>query len=73
MKQIGQFVFSLLGDVRVTVVHLIGEGNLVGSRISANAKRKSDGEPVSWSENHFYQVEDGKIVEWWGEGAPPLQ
>jgi predicted SnoaL-like aldol condensation-catalyzing enzyme len=72
LKQIGQFVFSQIAGIQVEVVHLIGEGNMVCSRIQAKGKLKENGEAVSWTENHIYQVENGKIVEWWGEGGPPL-
>jgi hypothetical protein len=48
------------------------QGNLVCSRIQASGKFKANGEAVNWTENHIYQVENGKIVEWWGEGGPPL-
>ncbi|MCI0398914.1 MAG: ester cyclase [Chloroflexi bacterium] len=72
LKQIGQIVFGHFADVSVSIIHLIGEGDLVCSRITANAVRKSNNEAVSWTENHFYQLKDGKIAEWWGEGGPPL-
>ena len=73
LKQVGGFIFSLFGDIRVKVAHVIGEGDLVATRAEATGTRKSDNEAVSWTENHFYQVEDGKITEWWGEGGPPLE
>ena len=72
MKQIGHFVFSHIEGVEVTLVHLIAEGDLVCSRISATGTLKENGQAVSWTENHFYQVKDGQIIEWWGEGGPPL-
>jgi len=72
LKQIGQFIFSKIADIQVEVIHLFGEGDLVCSRIQANGTIKADGEAVSWTENHIYQVDNGKIVEWWGEGGPPL-
>ena len=72
LKQIGHFVFSMIEGIKVTVDHLIAEGDLVCSRISATGTVKATGDQVNWTENHFYQVEDGQIVEWWGEGGPPL-
>ena len=70
--QESHFVFSMIDDIEVTVDHLIAEGNLVCSRISAAGTIKDGGNRVSWTENHFYQVENGQIVAWWGEGGPPL-
>lgn len=72
LKQIGQFVFSQIADIQVEVVHLLGEGDLVCSRIQANGKLKADDTAVGWTENHIYQLKNGRIVEWWGEGGPPL-
>jgi predicted SnoaL-like aldol condensation-catalyzing enzyme len=72
LKEVGQFIFSQIDGIQVEVVHLFGEGDLVCDRIQANGRRKANGEAVSWTENHIYQVEDGKIVAWWGEGGPPL-
>jgi predicted SnoaL-like aldol condensation-catalyzing enzyme len=72
MKQIGHFVFSLIDGIEVTLIHLIAEGDLVCSRISASGTMKESAQSVRWTENHFYRVVEGKIVEWWGEGGPPL-
>ena len=72
LKQIGLFIFSNITNIRVDVVHLFGEGNMVCTRVHANGELVENGAPVSWTENHIYQVEGGKIVEWWGEGGPPL-
>jgi predicted ester cyclase len=72
LKQIGQFIFSMIDGIEVEIKALIGEGDLVSSRVEAHGRLKANGEPVSWTENHLYQLSDGKIVEWWGEGGPPL-
>ncbi len=72
LKQIGQFVFSQIEEIQVEIKFLIGEGDLVCSRVEARGKLKASGEAVAWTENHLYQLENGKIVEWWGEGGPPL-
>ena len=72
MKQIGHFVFSKIDGIELTINDRIAEGNLVCSRISATGTVKDGGNSISWTENHFYQVENGQIVEWWGEGGPPL-
>lgn len=73
LKAIGQFVHSLISDIRVKQDIVIEQGNLVANRASGTGIVKKDGRKVSWTENHFYKLENGKIVEWWGEGAPPLQ
>ena len=72
MKPIGHFVFSQIGDIEVTLVHRIAEVDLVCSRVSASGTMKETGQTVSWTENHFYRVDEGKIIAWWGEGGPPL-
>lgn len=77
VKAIGRMVFGAIGDITVTVdltVDLtVGEGDLVADRVSARGVRKADNQQVSWTENHFYRLKDGRIVEWWPEGSPPLQ
>jgi predicted SnoaL-like aldol condensation-catalyzing enzyme len=72
LKQIGQFIFSQFSDIKVDIQHIFGEGGLVCTRVAAKGTRSSDGEPVSWTENHIYRVEGSQIAEWWGEGGPPM-
>ena len=73
LKQVGLFIFSQIDGIKVEIVNLIGEGDLVATRVSASGTLKSNQEMVSWTENHFYKLANGKIVEWWGEGGPPLE
>lgn len=72
MKAIGTFVFGAIDQIAVTVDLIAAEGDLVADRISARGVRRDSGEPVAWTENHFYRVDGGRIAEWWGEGGPPL-
>jgi hypothetical protein len=46
MKQIGQFVFSQIDGIKVTIIHLFAEGDLVCSRISANGTVKQTAQTV---------------------------
>jgi predicted ester cyclase len=72
LKQIGQFIFSQIADIKVDIQYILGEGGLVCTRVAATGTRSSDGEPVSGTENHLYRLEGGQIDEWWGEGGPPM-
>lgn len=73
MKAIGQFVHGHISGIRVKQEMIVEAGNLVANRVSASGVVNKDGRQVTWTENHFYKLENGKIVEWWGEGGPPLQ
>ena len=72
MKAIGQFVFGQIDNIVVQVDLIVEDGELVADRVSAQGVRKDNGAAVAWTENHIYKLQDGKIVEWWGEGGPPL-
>jgi predicted SnoaL-like aldol condensation-catalyzing enzyme len=72
LKAIGQFIFGHIKDIVVKIELIAEEGELVADRISAHGVRKATGEAVTWTENHIYKVQNNKIVEWWGEGGPPL-
>ena len=72
MKQIGDFVFSMLSDIQVDIVYMLGDEDMVATRVSAQGKVKANGEQVGWTENHLYRLVDGRIDEWWGEVGPPL-
>ena len=72
MKSIGQAVFSMISDIKVEIVFIIADGDLVANRVQAKGNHKESGKELSWTENHFYKIKDGKITEWWGEGAPNL-
>ena len=73
LKAIGQYVHGLISDIRVKQEIVVEQGNLVANHVSGSGIIRKDGRKVSWTENHFYKLENGKITEWWGEGAPPLQ
>jgi predicted SnoaL-like aldol condensation-catalyzing enzyme len=72
MKAIGEFVFGAISDIVVTIDLTAEEGDLVADRVTARGTRKDTSEPISWVENHIYKLADGRIVEWWPAGAPPL-
>jgi ketosteroid isomerase-like protein len=72
MKAVGQFVTGAIADISVTVQFVASEGDLVADRVAAHGRRKDSGEPISWTENHFYLVRNGKIAELWPEGGPNL-
>jgi predicted ester cyclase len=59
-------------DVRVTLLHVIAEGDLVVEHNSVRATHKGSwaghaatGRTVSWNEVHIYRIADGRIVENW--------
>jgi predicted ester cyclase len=59
-------------DVRVELIHLIAEGDLVveHNRVTAThrgtwANVEVTGRPVTWNEAHIYRVEKNRIVENW--------
>lgn len=59
-------------DVKVTLHELVAEGDLVLERNTAVGThrgpfhgRPATGRMVSWSEEHVYRVQDGRIVENW--------
>lgn len=75
-KGIGRKIFSAFGDVHVEVNDTIVEGDRVVERHTATAVHKGEfngiaatGKKVSWTENHIYRIEDGKIAEAWSEAS----
>ena len=73
-KAISRVVFAAFPDVHVTLEYAIAEGDLVAERHTARATHKGEfmgipatGKKVSWTENHFYRLENGRIVELWSE------
>ncbi len=72
LKAIGQFVFSMISNIKVKVEFVIADDNIVATRVSATGVNIKTGEKLQWTENHFYRLKKGKIVEWWGEGRPSL-
>ena len=72
MRAVGEFVVGAISDISVTIDHIVAQDDLVADRITARGKRRDNGEAISWTENHFYKLSDGKIVEWWPEGGPAI-
>lgn len=72
MKQVGSFVFSQISDIRVTIDFILEGSDFAVSKISATGKKKSDQSDLAWTETNIYKINNGKIVEWWDEGGPPL-
>jgi predicted ester cyclase len=68
---VGEFVASLLRDIRVTVPLAIGEGDLVADRGEATGIRRDNGRRFDWMENHICRVVDGRINEPWPAGGLP--
>lgn len=67
-------ILAAFPDVVVTIDVILAEGDLVASRHSVKATNKGafNGIPatnkeVTWTENHLWRIEDGKIVEHWAE------
>jgi predicted ester cyclase len=64
-------------DVRFTIEKLVGEGDLVASRVTGHGTQTGQflafppsGKEATWTSLGFFRVRDGKIVEHWG--APDL-
>ena len=72
LKAVGQFVVGAIRDISINIDHMVSQDALVADRITARGIRRDTGEPISWTENHFYRLSDGKISEWWPEGGPAL-
>jgi len=69
-KAMGDVVFAAFPDVHVTLDYAIAEGDRVAERHTARATHRgvflgipATGKAVSWTENHFYRLEDSRIVE----------
>lgn len=74
LKMAGQAIVAAFPDVQVTIDQLFASGDRVVERTTATGTHKGtfNGIPatdkeVTWTENHIYQVKDGKIVELWSE------
>ena len=66
MKQVGHVVFGAVRDIVATVDFAFSDGDLAASRLSNRGVRKSDDQPISWTEHDLYRLEGGKIKEFWG-------
>ncbi len=65
---------SAFPDLRYTIEYEIAEGDKVAGRLRAAGTHKGEffgvrptGKKVTWTEMHTICVENGKIVEHWGE------
>ena len=72
MRDVGNFVFGAIRDIRVTVDRILADGDLVADRVSGNGVRTDTGAPIGWVENHIYRLVDGRICELWPAGGPEL-
>lgn len=68
-------LLAALPDARFEITQLIGEGELVAVRLRGEATHTEPlgnlaptGKRISWTENEIFRLEDGLIVESWGEG-----
>jgi predicted ester cyclase len=53
-------------DARVTVLHMVAEGDMVATRVKAEGTHRPTGKPVTIPFAFFYRLEEGKVVEEWG-------
>jgi predicted ester cyclase len=73
-KAIARGIFAAFPDVHVTLDCVIAEGDFVAERHTARATHKGEfmgvpatGRSIYWTENHFYRLENGRILELWSE------
>ena len=72
MKAVGHLVFGAIREIHTSVDIVVANGDLVADRISAQGVRKDNNQPISWVENHIYQLQGGRIKELWPGGEPDL-
>ena len=63
-------------DAKLTIEHLIGEGDYLAMRVRGEAThtgellgRPPTGRRITWTENEIFRLEGGQIAESWGEGT----
>lgn len=73
-KMLATGITSAFPDVEVTIELMAAEGDLVATRHSIVATHEgtfngvpATGSAVTWTENHLFRIEDGKIAEHWAE------
>jgi predicted ester cyclase len=73
-KAIARGIFAAFPDVHVTLDCVIAENDFVAERHTARATHKGEfmgvpatGRSIYWTENHFYRLENGRILELWSE------
>jgi predicted ester cyclase len=69
-------LLKALPDAFFTVEQLIGEGDLVAVRVRGQGTHTCEvmgipptGKRISWTENEFFRLANGQLVESWGEGG----
>ncbi|HLH73427.1 MAG TPA: ester cyclase [Chloroflexota bacterium] len=69
-------LLTALPDARLKVEQLIGEGDLVAVRVRGEATHTGEamgipptGKRIAWTENEIFRLDNGRIVESWGEGS----
>lgn len=74
LKLGGQGINAAFGDIKVTPEDIFAKGDKVVERSVVTAVHKGDfsgipatNKQVNWTENHIYQLKEGKIVEQWSE------
>lgn len=72
--RVGEIFGVAFPEIKVTLEILIAEGDYVLERSSVEALHTGDflnipatNQTVTWTENHLYRLEDGRIVEHWPE------
>jgi len=72
--RVGEIFGEAFPEIKVTLETLIAEGDYVLERSSVEALHGGQfcGTPatnktVTWTENHLYRIEDGRIIEHWPE------
>jgi predicted ester cyclase len=52
-------------DLRITIDHMVAEGEMVATRITASGTHAPTGKPVISPSAHFSRLEKAKVVEEW--------
>ena len=67
-------VKNAFSNVRITIDHLIAEGDMAAARLTIHAKHTGEfwgiaptGKEIKITGMHMYRIEDGKIAEAWSE------
>lgn len=67
LDEIGTYFYQLYrpGTIRVTIEHLIAEGDMVAAQFVLAAITAARGEPYENFYHFLYRCRDGKVVEYW--------
>ena len=78
MKQIVQMFRTAFPDLKLTVEDTIAEGDKVAVRVVTSGTHKGElmgipptGQTVTFNEQHWVRLVDGKITEHWGGRGQP--